>query len=1057
MSKFVKKQKRRFLKKKLAKTLLASALIMILTVLTTHQVYANHTDLQGIKTSFQQNKKSIKGKVNDEKGDPLPGATIAAKDGEKLLYGTVTGPTGVFQLEIDERATTLAVSMMGFATQNISIGKQKVFTITLKPDVKAIDEVVVTGIFNKAKESFTGAATFIGKEKLQEFESRNILSTISNIDPSFNIVANDELGSDPNQLPEINIRGTSSIPNKSEAELETLQDDERVNLNTPLFILDGFEITLQRMMDLNQDEIESITILKDASATAIYGSQGANGVVVLTSTKPKAGKLRVTYRGSFNLEVPDLTSYNLLNAANKLEVERLGGLYQAKEGEDFNTQLLLNQSYQKKLKAIKEGTDTYWLSKPVQVGLGQTHSISLSGGDPAFRYSLNFSFRNVTGAMKGSTRDNFNGSVTLTYLLKNFRFTNVLSMGFNNSQNSQYGSFSQYAAFNPYWKELNEYGEIPAQLGLEDPILTPVYNPLYNASLGGYDKSKYTNIRENFQIEWSINEEFKISTSLGYSRNLGSQDHFLPPNHTSFISFSDPQLKGSYSYRNSELSNINGQLTLNYAKVIDKHKFFVGLNTSMREGRSVFYGVDVTGYAHDRMDFISMGSQYKGSAPAGSEGTTRSVGFLLNANYSYNNCYYADISYRLDGASSFGENSRFAPFYSLGLGWTLSRTKYFMENLPEFSNFRLRYSYGVTGSLQFSPYDAMTTYQYLIDSDRYDGNLASSIKGMGNPELKWQTTYQHNFGLDLSLWENAVSVNANYYHKRTEDLITSVNLPLSNGYTSYTENMGDVLNQGLEFNVSVGIIRNRKLRWNMSGAISHNRNKLLKLSDAMRKITNENLQHSINNKKTTPQYLYREGESMNALYVVPSAGIDPMTGKEMFINEKGNITYDYPEYYRIPVGLSQPKINGRLSSNWTYKNLRLNVGFSFRLGAHLYNGTLASKVETIDLTTNVDARVLEERWKYPGDQSKYKSLIIDETESTRISSRFVQKEKSFSLNSLSLDYKVPSKWLKENLKLSRANITYSTNDLFYISTVKKERGTGYPFALRHNFSLSVGF
>lgn len=194
---------------------------------------------------------------------------------------------------------------------------------------------------------------------------------------------------------------------------------------------------------------------------------------------------------------------------------------------------------------------------------------------------------------------------------------------------------------------------------------------------------------------------------------------------------------------------------------------------------------------------------------------------------------------------------------------------------------------------------------------------------------------------------------------------------------------------------------------------------------------------------------------MSALYVVPSIGIDPMTGREMFINQQGNVTYEYPEYYRVPVGLIVPKVNGRLSSNWTYKNLRLNVGFSFRLGAHKYNSTLAAKVETNDLTRNVDSRVLNDRWQNPGDQTKYKGLANEDP--TRISSRFVQKERTLSLNSLSLDYKVPQKWLEKNLKMKRANITYSTNDLFYISTIKQERGTGYPYALRHNISLSLGF
>lgn len=1001
----------------------------------------------------QQQRRQINGVVKDGKtGEALPGVNVVAQRANKFLYGVSTDAYGRFKLNVESFADGLAVSMVGYEGKVIPLTEKESYVILLTSSIQEIDDVVVTGIFNKAKESFTGAATFIGKAELEQFESRNIIKTISNIDPSFNIVANDEYGSDPNKLPEINIRGISSVPSKTEQELEELQDDERVNLNTPLFILDGFEISLERMMDLNQEEIESITILKDASATAIYGARGANGVVVLTSVKPKAGKLKVSYRGSYELEVPDLRSYDLLNAAEKLELERLGGLY---ESDDFNTQLMLDVSYNKKLKTILEGTDTYWLSRPVQVGLGQNHNLSLSGGDPAFRYSLNFQYRNTVGAMKGSSRDNMNGSVNITYLLNKIQFTNILSIGFNNSEESQYGSFSQYATLNPYWRPYDENGDIPQQFGVGDPVMSPVYNPLYNASLGGFAKKKYTNIRENFMVEWTINPSLKISGSLGYSRNLGRGDTFLPPNNTAFISITDDDLRGSYSLTSNESSTMNAQTTINYAKVIDKHRIYIGVNGNIRESQSESLGIIVTGFPHDRMDFISMGSKYRGDSPSGREGTTRSVGVTANANYTLDNCYYADLSYRLDGASSFGEDSRFAPFYSIGVGWNINQMPYFKEKLPEISSLRLKYSYGVTGSLQFSPYEAMTTYTYMTSDIRYNGNLATSIKQIGNPDLKWQTTYQHNIGTTLGLWSNALSMNANFYYKRTEDLITSVSLPLSNGYAQYTENLGDVLNQGVEVDLSINILRNRKssLGWTVTGGISHNRNKLLKLSESMKQISLANEYNNLG--KTEPNYLYREGESMNALFVVPSLGIDPATGKEIFINEKGQVTYDYPQFNRVPHGLMQPKINGRFSSNWIYKDLRVNMGFSFRTGAHLYNSTLASMVEVTDLTRNVDKRVFEDRWREPGDYAKYKGLRNESP--TYMTSRFVQKERTLSLNTLSVDYLVPREWVQKHLNMTRVSIGYVTNDLLYISTIKKERGTGYPYALRHSISLSFGF
>lgn len=1011
------------------------------------------------KQEAQQEAKSklITGVVRDKlTGETLPGVHVIAQKNNKKITGCITDANGKFSLRMPIDVDAIAVSFIGYKAKLVPIGNKTAFNVSLEAEVQQIDDVVVTGIFNKAKESYTGAATFISKVELEDFESRNLLTTISNIDPAFNIVVDESIGSDPNKLPEINIRGTSSIStatkdnNLATGDFEDLKDNERVNLNTPLFILDGFEISLQRMMDLNQDEIQSVTILKDASATAIYGSQGANGVVVLTSVHPKAGKLKINYSGGFNIEVPDLRSYNLLGASDKLALEKEAGLY---ESENFNDLLMLQKAYNDKLKTVLEGTDTYWLSKPVQVGLGQNHRVSLSGGDPAFRYRMSFQFRNTQGAMKGSVRDNFNGSLNISYQLNNLRFSNILTLGFNVSDNSQYGSFSSYASLNPYWREYDEDGQILQQLGLDDPTMSPVNNPLYNASLGSFDEKKYTNINENFQLEWTVNEALKLNGRVGYSKNSSTSDKFTSPDHTDFIGKED-DLKGKYIYTTSESSTLSGQFTLSYGKVFaEKHRLFVGVNSNIRESRRVSYGMSVTGFANDRMSFISLGTQYSGSTPFGSESITRSVGFTSNVNYIYNNMYYIDLSYRLDGASSFGKESRFAPFYSAGIGWNVNRTKFFQEKLKAVTMLRLRYSYGVTGSLQFSPYDAMTTYEYLSGDNRYDGNLGALIKKIGNPQLKWQTTYQHNTGFDLSLWNNKFSLGGNFYYKKTEDLITSVSLPLSNGYSSYTENMGDVQNIGLEINASVQLLSETNHRPGVSlrGSMSHNRNKLLKLSDELKRI---NLVNESNTDNDKPVYLYREGESMNALYVVPSLGIDPISGQEVFVNEKGQMTFDYPTFNKIPVGLMQPKVNGRISSNFTYKNLRMSIGCSFRLGASMFNSTLASKVETTDLTRNVDARVFEGRWRKPGDIAQYKGLT--NTSPTYMSTRFVQDEKTWSLNTFSLDYMVPRDWLQKNLRLSRMNISYSTNDLIYISTIKRERGTSYPFAWRHDISLSIG-
>lgn len=998
------------------------------------------------KTATVTNSEQVtfSGIITEKNGKtPVAGATVIIPGTNK---GAITDAKGWFSL-VAKVGTEIEINFTGMKPVLYKIIKSdKPVTISMEADVLAVEDVVVTGIFNKAKESFTGAATFISKKELKDFGSNNLLRTISNFDPSFNIMENNSFGSNPNILPEINIRGTTSVPK----DIKDLQTNERANLNTPLFILDGFEITLERMMDLDEEEIESVTILKDASSTAIYGSRGSNGVVVLTSIKPKEGKLRVNVRASLNLEVPDLTSYDLLNAREKLDLEKVANFYVAKDPTNIDQQMSLDDLYSKKLGYVLSGIDTYWLSQPLRTSAGQNYSIGLSGGDPSFRYSMNFSYDTNPGVMKGSKRDNLNGSVTISYLYKNIQFSNTASIGINNSSETQYGSFSEYANLNPYWRPYDDEGKAIPTFG-DNVVGVNIKNPLYDASLTGYATREYTNFMDNLSIEWTPNKSFKIGVRAGYTQNQNSSDTFLPSTHSKFNSEKDLAKRGSYNYTTMKSQSYDISGTLAYAKVVDKHNIFVGLNGSVRESNSISYGMGTVGFAHDRLDFISMGAQYSGSVPSGSENTNRSVGATANINYSYASTVYVDASYRTDGASSFGDLSRFKSFYSLGIGWTVSNMKFFKEHVKVINTMRFRYNYGVTGSLQSSnPYDALTTYRYNI-ADRYEDRLAATIMGYGNPNLSWQRTFSHNLGVDLSLLQGILSLDGNLYYKKTNGVVTQAALQLSHGYDSYVENKGDVLNKGFDFSISGRIINTRDINWSVRGSFSYNKNILLKLSDEMKKISAEAESAGLKD----PNYLYREGESMDALYVIPSFGIDPATGRELFLQRDGTTSYTPDRTNRLPYGVTQPKINGRFSTTFKYKNLGLTANFALRLGGQKYNNTLISKVENANISKNVDRRVYQDRWRKPGDHAKYKGLtapVVSEQ-----SSRFVQDESTVQFNSLNISYNNASKWLKQNLHISSLSISARINDIFYISTVKQERGTSYPFSIKPNLSLSLTF
>ena len=420
---------------------------------------------------------TVKGIVKDAKGEILPGVTIRVQG---TTLGFVTNAKGEFDFDLPKRdSMELIFSFVGFQQQKVQVkNDMKPLTIVMKEDVQKVDEVVITGIFNKPKESFTGAVTSVTKEDIKRNFSRNLLQTLSNLDPSFRIVENNAYGSDPNALPEIQLRGASTFANVQDLQLAT-----RAELNLPLFILDGFEVSLERVQDLNNEDIESITILKDASATSIYGSRGANGVVVITSLVPQAGTLKVSYRGSVKLEIPDLSTYDLLNAKEKLDLEYRLGAWDAEAYQDL---------YRDLKEKVDNGLDYDWLSLPVRTGVGQNHSLNVMGGNEEWRFSANLAYDETIGVMKGSDRKNFNGSLNLSYQSKKLMVSENLSVGTNNNANSPYGSFSNYVAMNPYWTPYDDNGKLIENY--DHPLTTSAdskkENPIYDKYIGNWNKTR---------------------------------------------------------------------------------------------------------------------------------------------------------------------------------------------------------------------------------------------------------------------------------------------------------------------------------------------------------------------------------------------------------------------------------------------------------------------------------------------------------------------------------------------------------------------------------------
>lgn len=988
-----------------------------------------------------ENVKIIKGKVQSIDGDLLPGVTVLIKG---TTLGGVTNEKGDFQLTIpDPIGKVLVFSFVGMQPQEVTIKNTDPLNITLRETASEMEEVVVTGIYSRKKESFTGSSTTYSAKELKTVGTFNILQSLKTLDPSFAIIENNQFGSDPNRMPEININGKSSI-----AGLNSEYDNDP---NQPLFILDGFETTLATINDLSMDRVESITILKDATSTAIYGAKAANGVVVVETKKPEAGRLRVNYGGNFSFAWADLSDYNMMNSAEKLEFEKLSGYYGQynEDGEFFSDES--SRDYYNRLAEVRRGVNTYWLNEPLRLAVTHGHNLFIEGGDNSMRYSIGISYRKNQGVMKGSDRDALNGNFRLIYRYKKLSFTNYANLDFGNAI-SENASFSDFSRANPYYRKRDEYGLIIKILEAfptsKANVYTYVYNPLFDMEQNSLNRTKTFTFTNNFEIEWRVLEALRLRGRFNVTKGTTKQLQFASPNLTRYV---DAELtdRGSYSENNGENTSYTGDLTFTFGKVFrENHQVNLvgGMNFQSRNSNASGYSVQ--GFLTDRFDNPAFSNGYTaGSRPTYTETENRSASYFINGGYSFDNRYLIDGNFRMDGASVFGANNLFTKTWSVGVGWNVHNEN-FLKKLDWISYLKLRFSVGNPGNQNIEAKMANNMYSYVTSYPNPFG-MSATVSKWGNKNLDWQKTKNYNYGIDVEILKRRLRMTLDYYMKKSDPQIISVELPPSTGSSSVPMNMGGLKSYGYTLSATVTLMRKDDIYWTINANLRHSVSEYYNIGNLLEKLNKINVSRNLQR--------YYDGATTSALWAVRSLGIDPATGREVFLKKDGTQTYTHNYDDEVRVGDSTPKMEGVVGTSFYYKGFSLNVNFRYRTGGQVFMQTLFDKVENISeegLRRNQDKRALYDRWQKPGDKSKFKAISL--TDSTPISSRFVEDENTFSCESLSLGYETTAKWLNR-IGAASFNVRASMNEIFRISTVKNERGLDYPFERSMNVSLGLRF
>ena len=987
----------------------------------------------------------------------LKGTVIDAADGYPLIgvsvmlngtkQGTVTDIDGSYELKVPQDKCEVVFSYVGYddvikayTTKNASSFSR----IVMSANAEQLADVVVTGVYERKKESFTGASATFKTDQLKAVGSSNVLQSLKTLDPSFKMMESTQFGSNPNVMPDIEIRGKTSVAG--------MKEEYGTDPNQPLFILDGFETTLETIMNLNMNRVASVTILKDAASTAIYGSKASNGVVVIETKAPARGRLQLSYKGDFGLSLADLSDYNLMNSREKLEFETLAGVYKDNTNDPF-AQIRLDNLRNERLKEIERGVDTYWLSEPIRPGFTHKHNIYAEGGEDKIRYGIGPSLGNVAGVMKDSDRQTLEGNVDLIYRTGKFQFSNKLSINWLDVTNPTV-SFAEYAYANPYYRKYNADGGIDKYLyypeeGIDD---YPVANPLWNAHLNNWDTASGFGFTNNFIFEWFVTKELRFRAKFGLTKQDDDEQTRLSPQHTQFDDSGETE-KGLYTHTQIKELSYEGDVAVTFGKLFAKKHMVnaVGGFNFSNNHRQV-YGYSATGFTDDQFDAPSFANGYPvGDSPDYNESLKRAASFYINGGYAYAERYLLDFNYRLDGASMFGTGNRFRNTWSVGTGWNIHKEP-FMKDNDFFSLLKVRGSIGNPGNQNFSAYQAFSTYKFNGWMTNVFGT-GVILNALGNADLAWQETTNYDIGADLTFWGERINMTLDYYWKHTDPLLAVITTPGSMGVTSVAMNAGSQKTRGWETSIRVSPVYkpSEGIIWNISFNATSAKSEYANIGNSFAAL-NESGKSSLVG--TTRYY---DGGSPTAIWAVRSAGIDPATGKELFIKKDGTYSFTYDVNDEVVVGDTQPKVEGLVGTSLYFKGLSVGCYLRYRWGGQVFNSSLFQKVENIgtqEVYNNQDKRALYDRWSENNRDAYFKGISL--VQRTEKSSRFVMDDNSLVGESFNVGYEFPDK-VARKMRIGAMNVQLTMSDVFRATSVRVERGIDYPFARTVTMSLGITF
>ena len=950
------------------------------------------------ETNLQQIKKNISGTVMDQTGNPIPGVSVMIKG---TSIGTITNIDGKFSLTDVTIKDVLVFSFIGMSTQEIQVAENIVFNVTMNEDVIGLQEVVAVGYGTMKKSDLTGAVATVATEDLVSLPVPSVGNALQGKATGVQVIDNGTPGSDPT----FRIRGLGTINN-----------------NNPLLVIDGIP-TNDGLNQLNANDIESIQILKDASSTAIYGSRGANGVVIITTKKGVKGKGRVEFNAYYGIQ----EATNLVDVLNASEFAALHNEMMANAGRTQNPAFADPTS-------LGEGTN--WVNELFDVAPMQNYSLSYSGGNDKTTYYVSANVFKQEGIISNTGYDKYTMKFNVeSQVLEKLKFGNNITLNLDKKYSGEYSVRNTLLAL----PTLDVYDPDGTYAG---PVERPewdgdIINPVGKSELVDNTTKGY-NILGSVYAELEIIDGLKLKSLAGLKANFWFDRTWSPK-----YDWEPTPQELSYLYENSNRNiNWNWDNTLNYNKSFGNHDLTVMVGTSAQE--SEWHGMNgsIQGFASDLTQQLDNGT--KQPDIGGNTNSWSMMSYMGRVNYTFKDKYLVTATVRRDGSSRFGENSRWGTFPSASFAWRMSEEG-FLDKVDFVDNLKLRVGYGATGNQEIGLYE----YASVLNTNVYVFNdvIASTVvpHKMPNPNLHWESQNMANVGIDATILDQTFDVTLDAYYKVTEDMLVPMSVPISTGYSDLDVpkiNAGQIINKGFEVSVTSHNMKGQ-FKWDTDINFSLNRNEVKELNDTIPMTVgsvgfNQDLGRLATGHPMNVFYGYvTDGIFQNQTEVdnhaVQVPGNDPYNrtsaGDIRFkdLNSDGIINADDRTY----IGNPNPDFIFSMNNRFEYKGFDLNIFLQGIYGNDIYN---ANRIWNEGMAVAYDQSTSTlDRWTGEGTSNSVpRAVFNDPNQNSRPSDRYIEDGSYLRIKNVTLGYNLPKNWY-ERFHISSARLYVSGTNLYTFS------------------------